>query len=167
MKKAILLFSMLMSINLSAQSEIITQKIFVRVYDLDGKKIGKGRVYAINDSLLVLNKNAKKINIYPEDIGKIKTKRSGGHNFLVGASSGVLVGAILGSVNPPTDSSGGTFTWAGDSAGDELAVGAIYGLLSGTIVGGISALFKNPKKFIIDGSPEKWNDFVQQIRAYR
>ena len=99
MKKVILLLTLLICINLSAQEATRTQTLFVRVFDLDGKKIGKGHIYATNDSLLVLKKNEKLKEIYVREIGKIKTKRSGGHNFLIGATSGVVAGAILGSIN--------------------------------------------------------------------
>ncbi|GAA4291827.1 hypothetical protein GCM10023163_07410 [Aestuariibaculum suncheonense] len=154
----------MISISISAQEENKTQKLFLRVFDMDGKKIGKGHIHSINDSLIVLSKAKKLKKIHPKEIGKIKTKRSGGHNVLVGATSGALVGVVLGSVNPPTDSSGGTFTWAGGSSGDELASGVTVGVISGTIIGGISALFNNPKTFVIESNPEKWNAFVNSVK---
>ena len=90
MKKVILLLTLLICINLSAQVTTKTQTQFVRVFDLEGKKIGKGRTYATNDSILVLSKNEKLKELYVKEIGKIKTKRSGGHNVLVGATSGAV-----------------------------------------------------------------------------
>lgn len=164
MKKVILLLTLLICINLSAQVTTKTQTLFVRVFDIEGKKIGKGRIYATNDSILVLNKNEKLKELYVKEIGKIKTKRSGGHNVLVGATSGVVAGAILGSLNPPTDSSGGTFTWAGGSSGEEFASGLTIGIISGTIIGGISAVFKNPNTYTIDANPEKWKVFVEAVK---
>ena len=151
---------------MSSQQEIRTQNLFIRVFDLDGKKIGKGHIYSINDSLLILSKNKTLKELSMKEIGKIKTKRSGGHNVLLGATSGILVGAILGSINPPTDSSGGTFTWAGGSSGDEFASGLTVGVLTGTIIGGISGLFKNPKTFNIEANQEKWNVFVESVKDY-
>ena len=50
MKKVALLLTLLISINLSAQETTKTKTLFVRVFDLDGKKIGKGHIYAMNDS---------------------------------------------------------------------------------------------------------------------
>ena len=160
-EKVILLLTLLICINLSAQETTKTQTLFVRVFDLDGKKIGKGHIYATNDSLLILNKNKKLKKLYVKEIGKIKTKRSGGQNVLVGAASGVVAGAILGSLNTPTDSSGGTFTWAGSSSGEEFSSGLTFGIISGTIIGGISAVFKNSKSYIINANPEKWKVFVE------
>ena len=164
MKKVILLLTLLNCINMSAQETTKTETLFVRVFDLDGKKIGKGYIYSTNDSLLVLNKNKKLKKLYVKEIGKIKTKRSGGHNVLVGATSGVVAGAILGSLNPPTDSSGGTFTWAGGSSGEEFASGLTFGIISGTIIGGISAVFKNCKSYIIDANLKKWKVFVEAVK---
>jgi len=163
MKKLILLLALLISINISAQQENVTKKLFVRVFNIDGKKIGKGHIYSINDSSLILSKNKKLKELNLKKINKIKTKRSGGHNVLVGATSGALVGVILGSVNPPTDSSGGTFTWAGGSSGDELSSGVTVGVISGTIIGSISGLFKNSKTFKIESNSENWNAFVDYV----
>ncbi len=64
MKKVILLLTLLICINLSAQVTTKTQTLFVRVFDIEGKKIGKGRIYATNDSILVLNKNEKLKELY-------------------------------------------------------------------------------------------------------
>ena len=151
---------------MASQQEIKSQKLFVRVFDLDGKKIGKGHMYSINDSLLILSRNKTLKEWYNNQIGKIKTKRSRGHNVLVGATSGVLVGAILGSINPPTGDEGGTFTWAGGSSGEEFASGLTVGVISGTIIGSVSGLFKNPKTFSIEADPEKWGVFVEAVKPY-
>ena len=164
MKKVILLLSLLCWINLLAQESTKNEAQFVRVFDLDGKKIGKGHIYTMTDSILVLKKKESSKKISMRGIGKIKTKHSGGHNFLVGAASGVLVGAILGAVNPPTEDQGGTFTWAGGSAGEELTSGIATGVFFGTIIGGISALFKNSKTYNIDGNSEKWKDFIEAVK---
>lgn len=165
MKKVALMLTVLITINLSAQEITKTKNLFVRVYNLDGKKIGKGHIYTISDSLLVLNKNGKLQELYFGEIGKIKTKHSGGHNFLLGASTGAVTGFILGSLNPPADSKGGTFTWAGGSSGNEFASGISVGIISGTIVGGISTLFKNSKKYSIDADLEKWRVFIRGIES--
>ena len=129
-KKIILLFTLLICVKLSAQEINNTHTLFVRVFDLDGKKIGKGHIYSSNDSLVVLKLKDKRKEINLVEIGKIKTKRSGGHNILIGASSGVFVGSILGILNPPTDSTGGTFTWAGGSSGEEFTSGVSVGIIS-------------------------------------
>ena len=166
MKNLILLLTLLISFSINAQVENKTHKLFVRVFNMDGKKIGKGHIHSINDSLLILSKNKKLTELHLKEIGKIKTKRSGGHNVVVGATSGVLVGVILGSLNPPTDSTGGTFTWAGSSSGEELANGVTVGVISGTILGGVSGLFKNSKTFIIEAKPEKWKVFVETVNLF-
>lgn len=166
MRKIILLLILLVSFNISAQQERKTKKLFVRVFDLNGKKIGKGYFYSANDSVLILNKNKIREELYLKEIGKIKTKRSGGHNILIGAGSGIVVGVIVGSANQPTEDSGGNFTWAGSSSGDELLVGMTLGAVSGTLVGALSNLFKNPKTFSIEANQEKWKVCVQAINQH-
>lgn len=150
-KSIVVLFVLVFSLNLSAQNEQNDTRTFIRVFNIEGKKINKGHFQFINDSILGIRRDKKLFQIHIREIGKLKTKRSVGYNFLIGASSGSVAGIILGSINPPTDSSGGTFTWAGGSTGEELASGLTVGLISGTIVGGVSALFKNSTTFIIDG----------------
>lgn len=157
----------ILSINLHAQKRTNAKNIFLRVYNLDGKKMSKGHVVFINDSILGLNKGGKQVKVNSVDIGSIKTKRSGGHNVIIGASSGILLGAILGSVNPPMDSSGGTFTWAGGSSGEEFTFGVTVGVISGTIIGGITSIFKNSETFIIDGDVKKWLLFKEMIENTR
>ena len=164
MKKVILLLTLLICIKLSGQETIKAKNLFVRVFNLEGAKIGKGHIYTINDSILVIKKGKTLKEFHVTEIGKIKTKHSGGHNFLIGAASGVVTGTILGTINPPTETSGGTFTWAGGSAGDELVSGITTGLFLGTIAGGISAIFKNPKKFSINANSEKWSVFVEAVK---
>lgn len=147
----------------TAQNEQSEIRVFLRIYNMEGKKINKGHFQFINDSILGIRRDKKTFQIHVRDIGQIKTKRSVGYNVLVGATSGLFAGAILGSLNAPTDSSGGTFTWAGGSSGDELASGLTVGILSGTIIGGITALFKNSTTYLIDGDPAKLKLFAETI----
>ena len=162
-KLVIMILVLTFSFSLIAQEKSNTIKTFLRVYSKQGDKINKGRFKFYNDSLLVLERGYKLQQVYIKDIGYIKTKRSAGHNVLVGATSGVAAGVVLGSLNPPTDSSGGTFTWAGDSAGNELAIGITYGILTGTVVGSITAIFKNSETYIIDGKIENLKIFTNSI----
>jgi len=73
-----LCFTIIVSSNLFSQEKSNVKKLFVRVYGLDGKKIGKGHVNFLNDTLLVLKKNRKLIQFAVRNIGTIKTKRSAG-----------------------------------------------------------------------------------------
>jgi hypothetical protein len=145
---------------ISLSCNVYPQKsIFVRVYDLAGKKISKGHVVAITDTNLQLKKGNDTTIIPVRSISSIKSKHSGWNNILVGTSVGIIAGGILGSVNPPTKSSGGTFTWAGSSASDEFADGLGVGVILGTAIGGITTGFKNSKTYLINGDLTKWKAF--------
>lgn len=162
-KTIVMLFILACSLNVIGQNVSNESRIFIRVYNLEGKKVNKGQFQFINDSVLGIRQSGKLVELDIKEIGLIKTKRSPGHNVLVGGASGVVAGAILGSLNSPTDSSGGTFTWAGGSRGDELASGLTVGILSGTVIGGITALFKNSETFIIDGDINNLKAFAEMI----
>ena len=77
----------LLGTGLYSQSNSSKSNVFIRVYNLEGKKISKGHITFTNDSILELRKNGKIEQVNVKEIGKIKTKRSGGHNVLVGALS--------------------------------------------------------------------------------
>ena len=109
---------------LSLCCSVVAQKsIFVRVYDLEGKKMNKGRVLSVTNPSLHLKKGRRAVIIPVQNIGYIKTKRSEGHNVLVGSLIGLTTGTIAAmaygnsepGITPPTIEEG-------------LAVGAILGL---------------------------------------
>lgn len=77
--------------------------LFVRVYNLDGKKIDKGLVVIVGDTVLGLKRNGNYIKINVREIGTIKTKSSGGNNVLAGATTGAATGAFLGAVTADPD----------------------------------------------------------------
>jgi hypothetical protein len=166
MRHLLLTILIILSLNVSAQEAYVNSNIFVRVYDLQGKKIAKGKIFTISETQLQLRigSGQKFVKVPVNDIGHIKTKRSAGNNMLIGVASGAVFGAILGSTNPPTDSSGGTFTWAGGSSADEFTSGLAVGVISGTIVGSVSILFKNSKTYNIDGNSENWGRFLEALK---
>ncbi len=166
MKNLILAITLILGINVCAQDEFVNSNVFVRVFDLQDKKIGKGKIFSFSGTALKLSRNGKPVEIPVSNIGTIRTKHSAGNNILIGAASGVVAGAILGSINPPTDSSGGTFTSAtsiGGSSGEEFTSGLIVGVISGTIIGGITILFKNSKSYEINGDKAKLKSFKEII----
>jgi hypothetical protein len=152
MKKAMLLFSILMSFNISAQDEINSQEIFVRVYDLKGKKIGKGKILSISDAELQLSRGAKTATFQINNIGSIRTKRSIGHNALLGMGGGIAIGAMFGNIDDSLLGFSGT--------GGGFIFGTLGGL-AGTIVGIITGIFKKSKKYIIGGDAEKIKAFME------
>jgi hypothetical protein len=156
MKLLALLFFILISYSICAQ-----KPIFVRVYDLTGKKIDKGHVLAISDSSLQLkNKKAQTI-IAVRTIGLIKTKRSAGNNLLTGSligASALAVVVAVGSTEP--DAIGGPTT-----AGEGFLVGLAAGLPAGAVIGSLTIPFKNSKTFFINGDLMKWKTFQTFLSA--
>jgi hypothetical protein len=155
---AVLTFSM----SVYAQKEAKSHNIFVRVYNLEGKKMSKGSIIFINDSLLGLKSSSGKTAISMKDIGFIKTKRSAGNNVLIGAASGATLGVIIGVSSADPDA------WIfGYTAGEGAALFGSIGALGGGAIGGLSSLFKESETYIINGSEVNWNSFQKLIGAHR
>ena len=162
MKNLIFVITIIFSVNVYAQNpndtvrtEIQNTNAFVRVYDLQGKKIGKGRILLISESSLQLNN----YDIIPvSSIGFIKTKRSAGNNVLVGTLVGAAPMAILGAMTADPDA-----LIFGYTAADGAAGGALLGGIAGAAIGGISILFKNSQTYIISGNKELWQSFKESI----
>ncbi|HSI69816.1 MAG TPA: hypothetical protein VK941_06275, partial [Gillisia sp.] len=66
---------------------------FIRVYDLHGKKISKGRIQSITNTTLYL-KGKQEIPV--DSIGMIKTKHSAGNDLLIGSVTGALIFSLFG-----------------------------------------------------------------------
>lgn len=73
-KIIMLLLVLAMSTNTFAQNEIKKNEMFVRVFNLDGKKINKGYIVSVTDTLLGLKQNNTFTEINVREIGSIKTK---------------------------------------------------------------------------------------------
>ncbi|OYX24879.1 MAG: hypothetical protein B7Z06_08290 [Flavobacteriales bacterium 32-35-8] len=155
-KKMIFFFALILSINVSAQKEI-KHSLFIRVYNLEGRIINKGNIIFLNDSLIGL-KNNRNIEINVRDIGFIKTKRSAGNNILIGAVAGGITSAVLGAVS--SDPNDWVFSY---TPAEGALLGGVLGALGGGAIGGITALSKKVKTYIINGDLEKWQVFKTMI----
>jgi hypothetical protein len=149
MKILAFLFIVVLAHQASAQ-----KPIFIRVYDLKGNKISKGRVAAVTDTSLQLKENPAIIPV--NTIGSVRTKHSAGNNTLIGSVIGASTMAILGAA------SGGSDSYYNSSAG--AAAGALVGLPIGAAVGGITVLFKNSKTYLINGDSTRWKEFRAATR---
>ena len=155
----LLCFFILSSSNIEAQTNN-KKKTFLRVFNLDGKKITKGYFTYANDSILMLKKVDDSYTIRLEDIGHIKTKRSKGNNVLTGAVAGASVFAVLGAASADPDA------WIlAYSAGEGAAMGGVVGGVGGAAIGGVTALFKKHQTFIINGEIEHWNTFINLMQT--
>ena len=161
-KSVMLILALLFSINVIAQNEVKKNYMFVRVYNLEGKKINKGIVFTVTDTTLQLKRNGRYENILFNSIGLIKTKHSEGHNVLMGSVIGASSMALLGAASADPDA------WIfGYSAVEGAAAGGVLGGISGAVIGGITILFKNSKSYLINGDLSKWKAFQEMITKKR
>jgi len=154
MKMLLLLIALLLSTGAFPQEAPEKTNPFVRVYDLQGTKFSKGKILSISDSTLQL-KGSSLINI--RDIGFIKTKRSGGHNILMGAVSLAGISAIAGAATADPDD------LIGYSPGEGAAVGIVLGGTAGAALGGLSILAKNSRTYVIHGDAVQWKAFRDSL----
>ena len=161
-KSVMLILALLFSINVIAQKEVKKNDMFVRVYNLEGKKINKGIVFTVTDTTLQLKRNGRHENILFSSIGLIKTKHSEGHNVLMGSVIGASSMALLGAASADPDA-----MIFGYSAGEGAAAGGVLGGISGAAIGGITILFKNSKSYLINGDLSKWKAFQEMITKKR
>ncbi|MGB5783586.1 MAG: hypothetical protein WBM42_17060, partial [Eudoraea sp.] len=98
LKIPILILALLSCSTFYAQKEKNKAAPFIRIYDLSGKKIAKGRIASLTDTSLVAGPREKPLTIEVSSIGSIKTKRSAGNNILWGAGIGLSTGLIAGAI---------------------------------------------------------------------
>ena len=139
--------------------QVCAQKtIFVRVYNLNGKKISKGFVLATTDTSLQLKTESRDtVNLSVNSIGTIKTKRSGGRNVLMGSLVGAGAFAIFGAATADPD------VFLGYTAGEGAVGGFILGIPFGAAIGGITVLFKKSGTFEINGDIKNWKAFHSYV----
>ncbi|WP_190809138.1 hypothetical protein [Flagellimonas sp. S3867] len=158
MKLSLFAFALLFSINSFSQESSNTTGMFIRVFDLQGNKIAKGKIQSLGNKELQLKTKKLALNLPVSNIGKIKTGRSGGTNVGVGALTGTAVGVVLGVA---AGEDGGLY--GATSTGDNVASMSVLGAIFGSVAGGLSTLFKKNKSFNIDGDIEKWKAFVNTM----
>ncbi len=158
MKILIFAITLILSINVCAQNGFENTNVFVRVYDLQGKKIGKGKILSISETSLQLNRKGESVKIPVSNIGFIKTKRSAGNNVLIGAIAGATTLGLIGAITAEPDA-----IIFGFSASEGAAGGAVLGGIAGAAIGGITILFKNSKSYEINGDKAKLKAFKEMI----
>lgn len=134
--------------------------LFVRVYDMNGNKLSKGRITNITDSSIQLAYSDHYILV--KNIGAIRTKHSFGHNVLV--STIVTTGVFVTAMAIGSSDKGGFLTW---TLMDGIAIGFIGGVIYGPAIGAFSALFKNVITFPINGSEKNWKEFQHYVNNYK
>ena len=157
MKYLLFTIALFICTNITAQELPKKSKIFVRVYNNQGKKIAKGKILDITDNSLTLKKGSGSITIPLSEIETLKTKRSNGNNVLFGAAGGFLLGlGIVASNSGPCDGLGCT--------GKGIAyVGAIILPMIGSGIGYLTTLFKNSKEYLIVSDVARWKGFMEDM----
>jgi len=165
MKNNIIILRVLMLLIISfapievfSQNETKNKKLFVRVFDFEGKKIGKGYVAKVTDSTLELSRSNEYLSISLKDINYIKTKRSTGSNALIGSIAGATTLGVLGAATADPDA------WIfGYTAAEGASAFGLVGAIGGGAIGGLTSVFKNSKTIKIEGDKEKWELFRKII----
>jgi hypothetical protein len=129
-------------------------------YNLQGKKINKGKIKSISKTTIELYLKGKTIRIPLSKIGKIKTKHSGGNNVLKGALIGGGSLAVIGLLDGDDDPGFISF-----SATEKAILGLASGSFFGSAIGGITTIFKKSKIYIIDGEEMKLKGFKEKISS--
>lgn len=160
LKGALLLFVIFTSLSMYCQNQTKENKMFVRVFDFEGKKMAKGYIIAANDSALELSRSNESKTISLKNINYIKTKRSAGSNVLMGSIIGAGTLGILGAATADPDA------WIFGYTAAEGALGfGLLGAVGGGAIGGITSVFKKTKTISIEGNNEKWRRF-RELYAY-
>jgi len=144
----------ILCVNITAQDLPKKSKIFVRVYNNQGDKIAKGKILEITEDALTLKKWSKSITIPLKEISYIKTKRTKGHNLLIGGVTGALI---------PTMAYAGTDSGGWGTVAIVL-LSPITGIL-GTGIGYLTTVFKKSIHYFIQGDALKWQGFKETLFA--
>tara|TARA_R110001592_G_scaffold68729_9_gene210782 strand:+ start:129 stop:593 length:465 start_codon:yes stop_codon:yes gene_type:complete len=152
MKYLLFTIALFLCVHITAQKLPKKSKIFVRVYNNEGEKIAKGKILNITDDALILKKGSSSITVATADIMYIKTKRTNGHNMLIGGLAG-----------------GGYALYGASQSGDWGVVAAVILTPIFTAIGGgigyLTTIFKNSVHYSIQGDPIKWQGFKEAMFA--
>ncbi|MFK7834195.1 MAG: hypothetical protein AB8B52_13055 [Winogradskyella sp.] len=140
-----------------AQEPVNDESIFLRVYNLEGKKIANAYLVNIDDSGLYVEVKDSLQLIPIAKIGKIKTKKSFGGNVLFGS----LIGTTLGLALIVGDAETGR---SSVYSGEERIVAVAGGMFIGAAVGLGTGLFKNSKVYQINGNAEVFQQFKKMFK---
>ena len=124
-------------------------KLFVRLYDHNNQKVGKGRLLYGNDSTIQIS-NGHTISSFPvSEIEIIKTKHAGGHNLIMGTAIGF--GAFIASIGLASLVENGS----GESSFDISIIGLLCPV-AGFVAGGVAEAFRKSQTFLISRNTAQW-----------
>ncbi|TBW26774.1 hypothetical protein [Gramella sp. KN1008] len=158
MKTLLVLFSIMFCTPLFSQepeAPLRFKDTFVRVFDVNGKKIAKGKIVNISEQTLTLKSGMGYSETGMDRIHLIKTRHSAANNVIIGALAGGVVGGIIGAEDTKDD-------WLFNSREGAL-LGALAGAPIGAGVGGLTLLFRKGNVYHIQGSEEAWEYFKDSM----
>jgi hypothetical protein len=144
----LLLLFVLMSTVAHAQ-----KRTFLRIYSMAGNKFQKGYFASTTDNTLFIYKNDDTLKIPAVDIGYIKTKRSAGHDMLIGALIGIIPATVIGLASGEPNNGDDIFNF---TPAEGALAGFTIGGIVGTAGGAINAGVKKTTTFTIDGDLNTW-----------
>lgn len=145
----------LLCFGLQAQNKSVSKDPFIRIYNLEGKKVLKGRVAGVSDHTISLDRGGEIREMDISEVGFIRTKRSAGHNVLIGASAASAIAAVTFASQADPDA------WIfGYTAGEGILAGFILGAPAGAGIGALTSLFKKSRQYEINGEPTKWMEIM-------
>jgi hypothetical protein len=166
MKQFILFVLLLFSFELYAQTQDTgkaDKKIFVRLYS-SNDKIGKGHLLYGDDSTIEIMRKHKQLRFPVNKISFIKTRRSGGHNVLMGTAIGVGTSLALFVASAATDDKENNEAPGGTSFG--LGIAGLIAPVAGVAGGSIAAAVRKRETFHVDGDVEKWKHARNKIKGH-
>ncbi|WP_153797260.1 hypothetical protein [Foetidibacter luteolus] len=136
--------------------------IYIRVFNIAGERIAKGKLIATTDSSLLIEKDKVQHEIAVSSIGVIKIKRSLGHAVAVGAVIGGVSGGIIGLASAGQDK-GSSFEILDYSPAEGFAGGLIAGGATGAAIGALCGLLQKRQTIVINGNLAAWQKERQSL----
>jgi hypothetical protein len=141
-----------------AQEAISKDYLFIRVYNLEGKKIGNDILVNVNDTTVSLEVKGSILTIPVSEIGEIRTKHSLAGNLIIGSIFGTSLALALLAADPETGTPS-NFT------GPERVVAVVGGLIIGTVAGLATGIFRKSETYKINGDPDALKKFKETVQA--
>lgn len=144
----------------SQESKIVLGP-FLRVYNSQEKKIEKGRLIRISEDFeeLKILHGSDTVALQTQRISFIRSKRSPGHLILIGGATGFAAGYTIGALTYHPDPN----AWLDFGYNfNTIGPGLLFGL-SGAAIGSIATGFKKSRMYVIDGRPERMEEFLFEI----
>lgn len=159
------IFFLLLTIYFS--QNVNAQKTFMRVYQIGTLQTIRGFYAGFTDSAIIIFSHRQNDIIFYNDILEIRTRRSGGHNILLGVVSGIVAGTITGMATykkpapqPPVDPNCTLcpiFNYEFSFTQGEAAIaGGFLGSVGGLAAGGIISLTRKKNTFRVAGNFTNW-----------